>query len=316
MATRMTIGYVPETQVLVDGDPIVYRVGFATQSQTVSCVVSCDDGSISYIRFANKTERNEYLQKHPTCGIDSEEIEVKAEPVENALHTVKSVLSQIKEETGSDNLHIILSESFGGGNFRHAIAKQAPYKGNRKAPRPAHYQSIRDYLTEYHGAVVVETREADDEIAIRANRYRQDGVPYAIATIDKDLDQIPGMHYDYAKKVVYNVSNDEARRAFWIQALAGDPTDNIPGCWKVGPVKAAALVDMWIKDGMDDGAIFTLIVAQYERSTELAGCPYRDREPLHVALETAQLVYMQQKPCELWAPPGVPFGRIGCEIDD
>lgn len=279
-------------------------------------MIELADGSITSERFPSKTERNKWLAENAGAMVLSEEEEIIPEPIENALASVKRLLREIAEELGSDDVHLILSESFGKGNFRHAIAKQAPYKGNRKQPRPYHYQNIRDYMVAYQGAQIVETREADDELSIRAARYREQGIPYAIASIDKDLDQIPGRHYDYAKKVVYTVSAEDGRRAFWIQALAGDPTDNIPGAWKIGPTRAAGVVDNAIASGGDDSHIFSLIVGSYTASKVQMGCPYKDRPAVEVALETAQLVYLQQKPCELWAPPGVPFGKIGCEIDD
>jgi hypothetical protein len=267
-------------------------------------------------RFASKTERNNFLREHPTSAIASEEEEVIPEPIENALAGTKHLLHGIIDETGSKDLHVILSESSGKGNFRHAIAMQAPYKGNRKLPRPYHYQNIRDYLVNVWGAQIVGTREADDEIAIRARRYRAQRIGYVVSTIDKDLDQIPGPHYDYAKKVSYQVTADDARRAFWIQALSGDPTDNIPGCWRVGPDRAPKIVDQWLSNGFDDSQMFQALIAEYEKSKKFGTCPYKDRPSVEVALETAQLVWMQDEPCTVWAPAGVERGRIPCESDD
>lgn len=303
-------------QVLIDGDPIVYRVGFAAQSRVIHCVVEDNDGAMEAVRFANKTERNAYLREHPAAVIISEEEDITAEPIEHALGGVKRLLREIQAETDSENVHVVLSESMGKGNFRHAIAQQAPYKGNRKLPRPVHYQNIRDYLVTYWGADIVQTREADDEIAIRAKRYRKQGIPYVIASIDKDLDQIPGPHYDYAKKVSYQVTADDARRAFWIQVLVGDKTDNIPGAWRIGDERGSALVDRWIAEGYTDEQMFQATVDVYEKTKQRSTCPYRERPSVDVALETAQLVWMQDEPCVLWAPPGVEKKRIPCEVDD
>lgn len=304
-------------QLLIDADPIVYRVGFAAQTKAIHCVLESATGELEQVRFGSKTERNEWLEQHPGSSVTAEEEEVIPEPIANALAGVKRLLGEIIDRAGTDQTHVILSESSGKGNFRHAIAKQAPYKGNRKQPRPFHYQNIREYLTDYWGAQIVQTREADDEIAIRAKRYRAEGIPYVIATIDKDLDQIPGPHYDYAKKVSYNVSEDDARRAFWIQALSGDSTDNIPGAWKIGDKRAAAHIDAWLSLGYDDRMMFESAITVYDRQClEYAGCPYICRPALDVALETAQLVWMQDEPCTIWAPPGVPRGKIPCEQDE
>lgn len=303
-------------QILVDGDPIVYRAGFASQTRNIHCIVESDSGQIDQIKFPSKTDRNKWAGENPAWAVISEEEEVIAEPIENALAGTKYMLRGIVDEVGSDDLHVVLSEASGKGNFRHAIAKQAQYKGNRKAPRPFHYQNIRDYLVNHWGAQIVSSREADDELAIRAKRYRASGIPHVIASIDKDLDQIPGRHYDYAKKVSYDVSEEDARRAFWIQALAGDRTDNIPGCWRVGGDRAPKIVDEWLSNGFDDKQMFAALVAEYEKSKRFSTCPYRASPSVEVALETSQLVWMQDEPCTVWAPAGVPRGKIPCELDD
>jgi 5'-3' exonuclease len=64
-----------------------------------------------------------------------------------------------------------------------------------------------------------------------------------ICTIDKDLDQIPGQHYNFVRKEKYNVSEDEGNRFFFYQLLVGDPTDGIKGVPGIGPKKATRLLD-------------------------------------------------------------------------
>ena len=82
----------------------------------------------------------------------------------------------------------------GKGNFRDEIAVTAPYKGNRKdAEKPKHYKLIRDYLVYSWDAVIWEGMEADDAIAIEATELAGDGV---IVSLDKDLDQVVGWHYN------------------------------------------------------------------------------------------------------------------------
>jgi hypothetical protein len=135
---------------------------------------------------------------------------------------------------------------------------------------------------------------------------------YIIATIDKDLDQIPGPHYNYLKQVFYSQLEDAARLFFFQQCLSGDPTDGIPGCWKVGEGKAAAFISKHAR--RSDGLIWEGICREYAASQKVAGCPYVGSDPSAVALETARLVYLQQKEGELWNPPGTPHGQV--EADD
>ncbi len=53
----------------------------------------------------------------------------------------------------------------GSNNFRYAIAKTQPYKGNRKdAARPIHLPRLREYLHTAWDFRVVNGQEADDSI--------------------------------------------------------------------------------------------------------------------------------------------------------
>lgn len=227
---------------------------------------------------------------------------VELEPIENVLSTVKGTLENIKDYAKSNRLSVYLTAA-GGESYRHRIAKQKGYKANRTQPRPQYYEAVRNYLVGKHGALIVTTREADDELSIRARALRDSALPYVIATIDKDLDQIPGEHYNYREGSGYYVNEEDAERWFWIQVLAGDATDNVPGCWKVGQQKATALIDWCAEKELDRPGIWEQIVMAYANSQLHPGCPYMSQPPDEVAKETAQLVYLQQRPGELWMPP-------------
>src|SRR5579872_145446 len=97
-----------KTQVLVDGDPIVYRIGYATQSRSINCVVEHATGELDALRFDSKTARNAWLRAHEGSTVVSEEEEVTPEPESHAYHGVKRLLVEIADESGSDDLHIIL----------------------------------------------------------------------------------------------------------------------------------------------------------------------------------------------------------------
>ena len=125
----------------------------------------------------------------------------------------------------------------GKGNFRNDIAVTAPYKGNRKdLKRPKHYEAIRKHLVDL-GAILVEGMEADDAIAIEATANGG-----FIVSIDKDLDQIPGHHYNFVKHEEYFVTEEQGLLNFYKQILTGDRVDNIMGIKGIGPVKADKLL--------------------------------------------------------------------------
>jgi DNA polymerase I len=118
-------------------------------------------------------------------------------------------------------------------NFRYAL--YADYKAHRVQPKPKHYLFLRDYLLQDYQATLVEGQEADDQLGIDSTKLGDESI---ICTIDKDLDQIAGWHYNFVQGRMYNISQIEALRSFYDQVLVGDTTDNIKGCPGIGKVKA------------------------------------------------------------------------------
>lgn len=129
----------------------------------------------------------------------------------------------------------------GKGNFRDDYAVTLPYKGNRKgAEKPTHYKLLREYLEVSWKATVNHGIEADDMLAMRQTYLGDNSV---IVTLDKDLDQVPGWHYNFAKKDLYYLDQQEADFRFYKQFLTGDTVDNIQGVKGIGPKKAEKLLE-------------------------------------------------------------------------
>jgi hypothetical protein len=125
----------------------------------------------------------------------------------------------------------------GRTNFRNDIAVTEPYKGNRKdAKKPVHYTAIRTHLQRL-GAELVEGQEADDAVAIEATKTGG-----WIVSIDKDLDQVAGWHYNFVKHEEYYVTEEQGLRNLFTQVLTGDRIDNIIGLKGIGPKKAEKLL--------------------------------------------------------------------------
>ena len=115
-------------------------------------------------------------------------------------------------------------------NFRKHIYPE--YKANRTATKPKHLQFLRDYLVESWQGQVAERMEADDYLGI--NQHESS----IICSIDKDLLQVPGKHYNFVKKEFYEIDEETGFRNFYTQLLTGDTSDNIKGIAGIGPVKA------------------------------------------------------------------------------
>ena len=126
-----------------------------------------------------------------------------------------------------------------------------PSKMNRFVPM------LRRLAVEEGLAIYATGREADDLLRFWANQARTVNEGYIIASIDKDLKCIPGLHYNPRTKETSQVSEIEALRLFYKQLLMGDQSDSIPGLPRVGPVKAdKVLAGLGSEEEMQAAVVF------------------------------------------------------------
>ena len=265
---------------LIDGDVLTYKCGFAAEKS----VWLAPSGQV----FDNPT----HAKKNGVAKEDLERI-VDAEPVENAIHNVKQAVGRCVEDTQADALTICLS---GDSNFREDIAVVRPYKGNRDPDhKPFHYDAIREYLSTQYPSVITENEEADDFMGYQQyNKDKYDDT--VICTIDKDLDMIPGHHYNLNTEELYFIDPWEADKVFYRQMLTGDATDNIVGVPGVGKVGAKKIVPESLEPKMRCAATQAIEEA-YQRA-------YADdkRGWRHVLLEMGQLLWIRREPNQFWEP--------------
>ena len=131
------------------------------------------------------------------------------------------------------------------------------YKATRKSPKPIGYKHLRGELLTEGTAFMFNKIEADDLMGIFATMSLQDEV--VIASGDKDLMQIPGVHLwlDTGKEpepedglvvertggnVIKKNTKEHAERFTYQQYLTGDPTDSVPGCKGIGDTTAKRIV--------------------------------------------------------------------------
>ena len=166
---------------------------------------------------------------------------IEHEPLSHCLHIVRQRLDAITEAAGATDRLIYLSHPI---NYREEIFPD--YKANRDVThKPFWHTEIRDYLIERQGAAFSEQGdEADDALGIHQMGALAADEETIICTIDKDLDMIPGLHYNFSKtrrdNGVYDLSDPDCLRLFYTQMLTGDSADNIPGMFKKLGVKASA----------------------------------------------------------------------------
>lgn len=139
-------------------------------------------------------------------------------------------------------------------SHRHKLFQS--YKANRP-PKPEWFTKwkpdIERYLTNPYGRwkfEFVEGMEVDDAVAsvvkiLEEEKYysdRSSDYTPIICSIDKDLKQIPGKHYNPEKKEMTIVSEQEALHNLCRQILMGDSIDGIKGLKGVGKVKAERML--------------------------------------------------------------------------
>jgi DNA polymerase-1 len=180
------------------------------------------------------------------------------EHVNLALVRMDNYIEEVLDGSQASEYEIFLT---GNTNFRKDI--YPAYKANRRnTPKPVHLQALRQHLIDVEGAVVSEGQEADDELGIRQTHET------IICSIDKDLLMIPGRHYNFVKQEHSTISNAEGRHNFYRQLLTGDTTDNIPGLWKVGPVKAAAMLDGCTTKEEYNAVVFKAYQQEFDRCSD------------------------------------------------
>ncbi len=287
---------------LIDGDILVYRAGFATQKTEYRFVYN--DGSETGFGDLTQLKSIAWLKEQGFTMEDGKlQKLIRVEPVAFACHTVKNMINEMMADIDAD-AHQVYLTSTDKSNYRFDIAKTKVYKGNRKAAKPVHYDAIRDYLTKYWNAAIITGMEADDAMGIEqytnGRGFGCDAVTI-ICTIDKDLDMIPGWHYNFVTKELYETDDpgtlelSENRRKlkgggllwFYAQILLGDSADNIPGLPGFGPVKVYDV----LYDCKDEREMVRNVYSQYTKQMPKLDAIERLKE-------VADLLWILRKPDE------------------
>lgn len=265
---------------LIDGDIIVYSCGFASDAAAK----------------ANGMTR---------------------EPLGHCLNGVNETIKAIMRATDCNEARVWLTSSGGEGGYRDDLYPD--YKANRTAAKPQWYGEIRSHLLGYWCAEEsTDGREADDELGIDLVELGELGEYAVLCSKDKDLDMIPGLHYNFSKtkkdKGVYMVSKVEGDRFFYKQMLTGDSTDNIPGMYKSVGVKATAKWLQPIDEMKEPEEMFSYVrevymtlgkeAAEKGASSTLAGRNLATTEGCEAfLLLIGTLLWIQRKEGGLWIPP-------------
>lgn len=277
---------------LIDGDGFVYRAGFGVEK--TEYLVECGDGGFWHPETLKDLRDNE----DPADIVWTRKV---VGEYEEALAKINGYLSNAIKDADITEPFVYLTPV--AGNFRDTVGTVRKYKGNRDEHiKPVYYSELRHHLVRNWDAKVVVGIEADDYVSVLARYHQSRGREVVVVGQDKDLYQIPGLHYNWVNGDRIQLSEYDARAWFWTQVLCGDSGDNIVGCYRVGPTKARTLVQG--QTDLSDSNMWPIVLREYEKSIKLSGCPYSDKRPEDVALEMARLVRLNTMAYEknLWIP--------------
>lgn len=258
--------------VNIDADPIVYRVAWACQKTVYE--LKGPDGVINSSNTKVRALGDDYK------GWTDAQLEEAGLSLEKSATTDQwdAVVNSIHQQI-NQIIHACQAESYdlfltGKGNYRADIATRRKYKAGR-SEKPLLYSAIREYMVETLGATVYSGYEADDALSAASwtelRRIKKTGIKgldkqvkesrVILASIDKDLRQVPGWYYnpmwgaerkpEMVTKMGY-LSLTKGKtpklefaglKGFYAQMLLGDSVDAIPGVDGIGPVGAYELLD-------------------------------------------------------------------------
>lgn len=247
------------TKVLIDGDILIYQIAAVTEEN---------------VEFSNEVI---------AAWVD----------INEAKQTTDAAIHRIIDQTKSDDAVICLTDKT---NWRKSIL--ATYKANRIGIRkPVAIAPLRQYLEKTRHCETWHTLEADDVLGILLTEPV--GERRIMYSRDKDLLQIPGLHWDHKLNKIVTITEADGDRQHWLQMLTGDATDNYFGVPGIGPKRAEKILDK------ADNNLWPDVVAAYENK----GLTSSD------ALVQAQVSRIcrysdfdhEKREVKLWMPPENPI---------
>lgn len=213
------------------------------------------------------------------------------DPPEVAIWRARDMMELMLAATQATEYQVWLSDKK-ENNFRYAIYPQ--YKANRTQPPPKHLQTVKEFLIADWQANVSTGQEADDSLGIEQMKgFFDDEKPHILNTIicsiDKDLLQIPGRHYNFVKNEFQEVTPLEGLKQFYRQLLIGDVSDNIFGIYGIGKAKAGYYINHLEKESH----MFQVVRELYNDDARL--------------LMNGKVLWIRQQQEQLWEFPVEPI---------
>lgn len=282
--------------LLIDGDILCYRAAAATDGRCYTVTWGLDDGRTMKQDFKYKKDAD--LRAAEVGG--SVALAFVPEPPSFAIKILNDTIGALKKKYNDAPMRFYLS---GNGSFRNTHIDPL-YKMNRATMRtPTNLADCKQYLLSFHNAELrAGEYEADDLIAMAATAMAKVYQEYVVVSIDKDLKQIPGRHYNFVTGVETEVSSEEADRNFYQQLLTGDDTDGIIGLRGVGPKTAEKLLKNNVHPFQMYCTILKEWMTRWPREDGEAEELYHSRV-IAAIRRTARLLYLVREEGVWWEAP-------------
>jgi 5'-3' exonuclease len=213
-----------------------------------------------------------------------------------ALHNTKRKINKMIFKYQAEDCLVFLTKR-GTTNFRLDIDPE--YKANRKdVERPLHFDKIFEYIVKNYNTIEAENEEADDAVTIQfykehPNGFNEANKDVVLCHIDKDLNMVPGWHYNFMREEEYYVNPTQGLRFFYLQILTGDKADNVPRIkkgWRQADVEAS------LNQAEKEEDMLDIILKEAYNVTE-------DLNISEVIEQRGQLLWMRTKEGETWQLP-------------
>lgn len=223
--------------LLIDADSALYKAGCANETREYLCTL---DGHV-IDSFQYKKDAL-LLQEETGCEIEPYKT---AGAVKHSLANLRSIVENKMFSLPHKSYEMFIG---GEGNFRYDYFPE--YKQTRDPlAKPLHLEQMKKHLMGRYAAVRVDGEEADDVVSWKQCQAEKGTT--CIVTIDKDLDNTAGWHWNYAKQELYYITEEQADLNFARQLLTGDATDGIPGINGMGAKTAAKILPEYCDDWLD-----------------------------------------------------------------
>lgn len=206
---------------------------------------------------------------------------------------IHETLDKVKRRFPNAAIHICMTDEH--RNFRKEIAVTSKYKGGRVSVKPYWWRKVRDFFLNDTRCILSVNEEADDVMS----KKLMESPYHACVSIDKDLKNTPGTHWNDHTGKGMHVTTHIAYRLFYTQLLTGDQVDNIKGCHRIGKAKAATMLE-GCKTPEEYECVVGLAYSTVKGWKGEDGEWVENNDPEALVIEMGRLLWMRRVDDEMW----------------